>query len=295
MQKLLILAIVGFAAQLVDGALGMGYGLTSTSLLLLSGIAPAVASASVHIAEVVTTAASGVSHMKFGNVDKELVWKLVIPGSIGAFSGACFLSSIPGEIMKPFVSTFLILLGLYVLLRFLVLNDRKSKVRKATNKFYVPLGFIAGFFDATGGGGWGPIATPSLMAKKELEPRKVIGSVAASEFAVAASSSIGFILVLGWNQVNWLWAGAIMIGGIFAAPFAAWLVKIFPAHLLGIVVSGMLILTNIHTLLKIAGISSDHKKYVYIALVVVWISCITFAIIKGRQLKIQNKQSYMES
>lgn len=133
------------------------------------------------------------------------------------------------------------------------------------------------------------------MAKKELEPRKVIGSVAASEFAVAASSSIGFILVLGWNQVNWLWAGAIMIGGIFAAPFAAWLVKIFPAHLLGIVVSGMLILTNIHTLLKIAGISSDHKKYVYIALVVVWISCITFAIIKGRQLKIQNKQSYMES
>src|SRR3954471_3340417 len=119
MRRLVVLALIGLAAQLVDGSLGMAYGVTSTSLLLMFGIAPAVASASVHMAEVVTTAASGVSHIRFGNVDKSVVYKLIIPGSIGAFIGACFLGSIPGDIVKPYVSIFLFILGVYVIYRFL--------------------------------------------------------------------------------------------------------------------------------------------------------------------------------
>ena len=130
MRKLIVFAFIGFLAQLIDGALGMAYGVTSSSLLLAFSIAPAVASASVHLSEVVTTAASGVSHMKFGNVDKKMVYQLIIPGSIGAFLGATFLSNIPGELARPYVSIFLLVLGVYVLFRFLfnykptVVNDK---------------------------------------------------------------------------------------------------------------------------------------------------------------------------
>ena len=120
MRKLIVFAFIGFLAQLIDGALGMAYGVTSSSLLLAFSIAPAVASASVHLSEVVTTAASGVSHIKFGNVDKKMVYKLIIPGSIGAFLGATFLSNIPGEVAKPYVSIFLLVLGVYVLIRFFI-------------------------------------------------------------------------------------------------------------------------------------------------------------------------------
>ncbi len=168
LKKLIILAIIGLCAQLVDGSLGMAYGVTSTSLLLMFGIALAAASASVHLAEVVTTAASGVSHLRFGNVDKGIVKKLIIPGSIGAFIGAIFLGSIPGDIIKPYVSIFLLGLGCFVIYRFLFrTNTAQQKMETNVNKkFFIPLGFIAGFFDATGGGGWGPIATPGIIVKK---------------------------------------------------------------------------------------------------------------------------------
>ena len=127
MKKLIVFALIGFAAQLVDGSLGMAYGVTSTSLLLLFGIAPAVASASVHMAEVVTTAASGLSHLKFGNVDKTVVMRLIIPGSIGAFTGACFLSNLPGERAKPYIAAFLFVLGIYVMSRFLFGKENRVK------------------------------------------------------------------------------------------------------------------------------------------------------------------------
>ncbi len=175
MKKLIVFAFIGFLAQLIDGALGMAYGVTSSSLLLAFSIAPAVASASVHLSEVVTTAASGVSHIKFGNVDKNMVFKLIIPGSIGAFLGATFLSNIPGDLAKPYVSIFLLLLGAYVLFRFLfnfkpsVANENATLSKKES----IPLGFIAGFMDATGGGGWGPIATPVLLSKKEWKLEKL--------------------------------------------------------------------------------------------------------------------------
>lgn len=136
MQKLIVLALVGLAAQLVDGSLGMGYGVTSTSLLLAFGIAPAVASASVHLAEVFTTAASGVSHMKFGNVDKGIIWKLVVPGAVGAFLGATVLSHLPASTLKPYISIFLIALGLYILIRFLINARGALKIKKRPGLTY---------------------------------------------------------------------------------------------------------------------------------------------------------------
>ncbi|WP_071460499.1 sulfite exporter TauE/SafE family protein [Bacillus massilinigeriensis] len=284
MRRLVLLALIGLAAQLVDGSLGMAYGVTSSSLLLLFGIAPAVASASVHMAEVVTTAASGFSHLRFGNVDKHVVKKLIIPGSIGAFLGAVFLGSIPGDIVKPYVSFFLLCLGFYVIYRFLFSDfagSNNGKPVKMTSKFFIPLGFIAGFFDSTGGGGWGPIATPVLMSKK-MEARKVIGTVDTSEFAIALSATAGFLLTLGWSQLNWQWVIALMIGGLIAAPIAAWLVKIIPSHFLGILVGGMIIMTNTKTLMAAIHVPSAGSSAIYTILGSLWLAGIIYVWKKSR-------------
>ncbi|MEK5440914.1 MULTISPECIES: TSUP family transporter [unclassified Fredinandcohnia] len=292
MRRLIILAFIGLAAQLVDGSLGMAYGVTSTSLLLMFGIAPAVASASVHMAEVVTTAASGVSHIRFGNVDKQVVYKLILPGSIGAFLGACFLSSIPGDMIKPYVSTFLLILGVFVIYKFLFKgnSNRTTSNKKWTKKQFVPLGFIAGFFDATGGGGWGPIATPVLLTGNKMEPRKVIGSVDTSEFAIAVSSTLGFLLTLGWTNINFQWVLALMIGGIIAAPIAAWIVKIIPTNLLGVLVGGIIIITNIRTLLGALDISKTFSLYTYTILGVLWLIAVSNVIVKIKKGAYAQKQ-----
>ncbi|MDM5316208.1 sulfite exporter TauE/SafE family protein [Fictibacillus sp. b24] len=280
MKKLIVLALIGLAAQLIDGSLGMAYGVTSTSLLLVAGIAPAAASASVHLAEVVTTAASGISHIKFGNVDRQVVLRLILPGSIGAFIGACFLSSLPGDVVKPYISIFLILLGVYILYRFLFkLGEKRAAASKPfTKKQLLPLGLLAGFLDATGGGGWGPVTTPVLMAKQDMKTRKVIGSVDTSEFAVAVSASIGFFISLGWEQVEWLWVGALMAGGVIAAPIAAWLVRLIPSHILGVLVGGLIIITNIRTLLLTVGLSSDTMFSIYFVLAAFWAVGIIYAV-----------------
>lgn len=279
MKKLIVLALIGLVAQLIDGSLGMAYGVTSTSLLLVAGIAPAAASASVHLAEVVTTAASGISHIKFGNVDRQVVLRLILPGSIGAFAGACFLSSLPGDIVKPYISIFLILLGIYILYRFLFkLGEKRAAAKPFTKKQLLPLGLLAGFLDATGGGGWGPVTTPVLMAKQDMKTRKVIGSVDTSEFAVAVAASIGFFISLGWEQVEWLWVGALMAGGVIAAPIAAWLVRLIPSHILGVLVGGLIILTNTRTLLHTAGLSSNLMFSIYFVLVSFWAVGIIYAV-----------------
>nr|WP_295972125.1 sulfite exporter TauE/SafE family protein [uncultured Bacillus sp.] len=282
MKRLIFLALIGLAAQLVDGSLGMAYGVTSSSLLLMFGIAPAAASASVHMAEVVTTAASGASHIKFGNVDKQIVLKLIIPGSIGAFIGACFLGSIPGEIIKPYVSVFLLILGFFVLYRFLFTfhSPKQQAKRKMGKKHFVPLGFIAGFFDATGGGGWGPITTPVLLTGSKMEPRKIIGSVDTSEFAIAGSSTLGFLITLGWTQINFQWVAALIIGGLIAAPIAAWLVKIIPTNLLGILVGGIIIMTNIRTLLGALDVSQKLSLFTFFILVILWAAAVVSVIYK---------------
>ena len=284
MRKLIILALIGFLAQLIDGALGMAYGVTSTSLLLAFGLVPASASATVHMAEVVTTAASGISHIKFGNVDRQAVIKLIIPGSMGAFLGACFLSNLPGDIVKPYISLFLLFLGGFVLFRFLLMDHSKSERKSIylSRKKSSLLGFLAGFADATGGGGWGPITTPVLLSQKGSSPRKVIGTVDTSEFAIAISATLGFLISLGWESINWTWAISFMIGGIFAAPIAAWLVKRLPSYLLGVLIGGFIILTNIHILLQVWEIGNFWNAFIYSCMVIGWIALIFLVIRKNK-------------
>ncbi|KKK38667.1 membrane protein [Mesobacillus campisalis] len=280
MKKLIVFAFIGFLAQLIDGGLGMGYGVTSSSLLLAFSIAPAVASASVHLSEVVTTAASGISHIKFGNVDKQTVYRLVIPGSIGAFLGATFLSNLPGDLARPYISLFLLFLGVYVLIRFLF-NFRPSEEKKnisLSRKQSIPLGLIAGFADATGGGGWGPIATPVLLSKKGMSARKVVGTVDTSEFAIAVSATIGFLISLGWAQVNWFWVAALMIGGVIAAPIAAWMVQKVHAQLMGVLVGGFIILVNSRTMAHTWIEDASIHPYVYAGLALLWLVSILYTI-----------------
>ncbi|PJN89730.1 sulfite exporter TauE/SafE family protein [Bacillus sp. mrc49] len=278
MRKLIVFAFIGFLAQLIDGSLGMAYGVTSTSLLLTFGIAPAVASASVHLAEVVTTAASGVSHLKFGNVDRNALFKLIIPGSIGAFAGACFLSQLPGEVIKPYISLFLLILGAFVLFRFL--STTKTSEKKSINlsrKKSVLLGLVAGFADATGGGGWGPITTPVLLSQKGVPARKVVGTVDTSEFAIAVSATLGFLIALGWQDVNWFWVISLMAGGIIAAPIAAWIVTKLPSHLLGVLVGGFIVLTNARTLIVTCGV--DYwAMAIYLLILLGWAGSLIFVI-----------------
>lgn len=280
MKKLIIFSVIGFLAQLVDGSLGMGFGATSSSLLLMFGLAPAAASASIHMAEIVTTAASGASHLWFKNVDKGILLKLTIPGAISAFIGAAFLSSIPGGMIKPFISIFLIFLGVYILIRFLFFNHASSKNTGSpiSKKLLTPLGIVGGFFDAVGGGGWGPITAPVLIARRGISPRKVIGTVDTSEFAIAVSATLGFILFLGLEQFHWQLVIAFMIGGVIAAPIAAWLVRIVPSYMLGVLVGGFIILTNSMTIIKTVGLPVSLASLTYGLIIVFWMVAILYQV-----------------
>lgn len=266
MRKLIVLAVVGLAAQLVDGSLGMGYGVTSSTLLVLAGLTPAAASASVHFSELGTNLASGASHWKLRNVDWRVVGRIAGPGAIGAFLGATALSNLSTEAAAPVMAVILALLGVYIIVR-TIIGIRPRFKSQLTLKFLAPLGVFAGFIDATGGGGWGPVATPALLADGRMEPRKVIGSIDTSEFAVSAAASIGFLIGLGASGINWGFALALLIGGLLAAPLAAYLVKVAPTHLLGVAVGGMILLTNSRTLLKTADAPDPARFAVYGAIV----------------------------
>jgi uncharacterized membrane protein YfcA len=285
MANFLLLAIVGLLAQLVDGSLGMAYGVTSQSLLLTVGIAPALASASVHIAEVGTTAASGASHWRFGNVDWAKVWPLAIPGAIGAFLGAVVLSAfITAEAAEPIVAVFLFALGIFVLARFSFRrHQRPVEVRPVPRSFLAPLGLIAGFLDAAGGGGWGPISTPTLLSSGRMEPRKIIGTVDTSEFLVALSASIGFLFALSFAEIPWTVVGALLLGGVVAAPIAAYIVRILPARILGSAVGGLILVTNMKTFLEAVGVGGVLAVLIYILIVAVWIAAVVFSIRVNRQ------------
>jgi uncharacterized membrane protein YfcA len=276
-RKLLVLAFVGLLAQLVDGALGMGYGVTSTTLLLIAGLAPASASASVHLAEVGTTLAAGISHWRFGNVDWKVVGRIAIPGAVGAFIGATVLSSLSTESAAPWMAGILLVLGCYLLLRF----ARPLGPRKAAGplraRFLGPLGLVAGFVDATGGGGWGPVATPSLLVSGRMEPRKVIGSVDTAEVIVAGSASIGFLIGLGSQGFVLPTVAALLVGGVIAAPIAAWLVRTMPAQLLGAAVGGLIVLTNTRTLVRALEIDGALATPLYLAVVAAWVVAIGFS------------------
>ncbi len=284
MQFLLVLLAVGFVAQLVDGALGMAYGTTSTSLALAAGLTPATASASVHMAELGTTLASGISHRRFGNIEWRTVKAVGLTGAAGAFLGAVVLSSISAELAKPWMAAILLALGVYILVRFTVGGPPRLRGASGVRRrFLAPLGFGAGFVDATGGGGWGPAMTPTLLATGKMEPRKVIGSVDTSEFLVALAASVGFLLALGSQGIAWSFVGALLVGGVVAAPVAAWLVRMITAGLLGAAVGGMIILTNVRTLFEVLEVDSGVRDPVYIAIGATWLLAIAVVVRRHRQ------------
>ena len=276
MRKLIVVALVGLGAQLVDGSLGMGYGVTSSTLLLIIGLSPAAASASVHFSELGTNIASGVAHWRLRNVDWRVVARIAGPGAIGAFLGATVLSTLSTEAAEPVMSGLLAALGLYVLIRFVV--GRRPALRKQpTTKFLAPLGLVAGFVDATGGGGWGPVATPALLADGRMAPRKVIGSIDTSEFAVSAAASLGFLFGLGAAGISWSLALALLIGGLIAAPVAAWLVRLAPAHVLGVAVGGVILLSNSRTLFKAFEVHDGIRVAGYVAVVALTVLALVLA------------------
>ena len=285
MRSIVVLAIVGLAAQLVDGSLGMAYGVTSATLLLAIGISPALASTSVHLAEVGTTLASGVSHWRFGNVDWTKVGWLAVPGGIGAFFGAVVLAAvISAEAAKPIIAIFLFCLGAYILSRFSFRRREKPvNVRPIPRKFLSPLGLVAGFLDAAGGGGWGPISTPTLLSSGRMEPRKIVGTVDTSEFVVAFAASVGFLISLNFADIPWQVVGALLVGGVVAAPIAAWVVRILPMRVLGTAVGGIILITNMKTVLQAGGVSGGLAIVAYALIVVIWVAALAHSIMVNRQ------------
>jgi uncharacterized membrane protein YfcA len=282
-QGLLILAFVGLIAQLVDGSLGMAYGVTSSTLLLTVGITPAAASAAVHFSEIGTTIVSGFSHHKLGNVDWRTVRIIAIPGGVGAFAGATILSNIDGDAAKPWVAVLLLGLGVYVMWRFLVLGGRRPVFKgKESGWFLAPLGLVAGTMDAIGGGGWGPVGTTTLLSTGRLEPRKVVGSIDASEFIVALGGSVGFLLALGSQGINFGYAGALLVGGVIAAPFAAWLVRHMAPRVLGVAAGGLIVVTNVRTIMLAYGIKETPLLVTLGALMGAWAILVVWTIRRER-------------
>lgn len=285
MERVIIFALVGLAAQVVDGSLGMAYGVTSSTLLLAAGIAPAAASASVHLAEIGTTAVSGFSHWRFGNVDWGVVARIAVPGAIGAFLGATVLSNLSTEAATPWMALILLALGVYIISRFVFRRPPTITLgTRPRTAFLAPLGLFAGFVDATGGGGWGPVATPTLISSGKLDPRRVIGSVSAAEFAVTIAASIGFITALGTQGIDPAIVIALLAGGVIAAPFAAYLVRRLSLPILGALVGGVILITNTRTIMR----SFDAERgWAYVVLGLVWVALIVFAVRKDRANKAQ--------
>jgi uncharacterized protein len=235
-QDLIPFIMVGFAAQLVDGALGMAFGVISTTLLMSRGLDPASASASVHVVEVFTTGASGISHSLHKNVNWRLFRRIAIPGVIGGALGAYVLTLAAGR-AKPFVLAYLAAIGLYLLWRALRHAHQERKPR-----IVEPLGLIGGFLDAAGGGGWGPVVTSNLLVQG-AHPRKVIGTVNTAEFFVTATISATFIVSMGWSVFTKAMIG-LLIGGLAAAPLGGFAAKRIPARVLLVLVSILLIATS---------------------------------------------------
>ncbi|HET9048402.1 MAG TPA: sulfite exporter TauE/SafE family protein [Chiayiivirga sp.] len=237
---------VGFVAQLVDGALGMAFGvITNTMLVSVLGVAPARASASVHLVETFTTAASGLSHILHGNVDWKLFRRLALPGVVGGVLGACLLANVDGSVARPWVMGYLIVIGFYLLWRALRM---RRQTHHCDARLVAPLGLVGGFLDAAGGGGWGSVVTSNLLAQGS-EPRRTIGTVNAAEFFVTLTVSISFMLAIGLSAFSIATIGLIA-GGVVAAPFGAMLTKRFAAKNLLLLVSIILIAASSFSLFR---------------------------------------------
>lgn len=239
----LLFVAVGFVAQMIDGALGMAYGVTSTTVLLSAGVPPATASACVHAAETFTTGASGLAHWRLANIDRKLVYRLAIPGMIGGAIGAYVLVNLPGEKLRPVISAYLLILGVVILIKAL---RRSSKVDFPVIRI-APLGFFGGLLDAIGGGGWGAIVTSTLIGNG-VAARYAIGSVNLAEFFVTATISVTFLATIGLTL--WPIILALVLGGILAAPFAAYATKHIPDRVLMILVGSVVVILSLRSLLR---------------------------------------------
>lgn len=232
---------VGFLAQAVDGALGMAYGVTAATFLLSLGASPAVASASVHIAEVFTTGISGIAHVRYGNVDRRLFLRLLLPGVIGAVLGAVLVTQIDGRALKPFISAYLLIIGVYILSK----AFRKFRARHGEPRHVGKLALFGGFVDSVGGGGWGPVVTSTLVGSGN-DPRTTIGSVNFAEFFITLATAAAFTALA--SETTWLVVAGLVVGGLFAAPFAALLCRKMSARTLLCMVGALITLLSAYNL-----------------------------------------------
>jgi uncharacterized membrane protein YfcA len=294
MTGLILIALAGFGASFIDGALGMGFGVTSTTLLLAVGLSPALASASVHLAKLGTAAASGTAHARFGNVDWAGVRRIGLPGAVGAFAGATVLSNLSTKAALPFTGTLLFILGVYIVIRFVMGRAPRRKPGTPGNRLMIPLGLVGGFVDATGGGGWGPVTTPTLLADGRLSPARVVGTVNTAEFIVALAASLGFLIGLGTAGIDLGIVLALLIGGVIAAPLAAWLVRFLNPRILGVVVGCFILLLNARLILMAVGADPVVWWTVYAVLVTasaVSITVVVRAVRRDREVPAEGTES----
>ena len=244
----LLYVLIGFFAQMIDGTLGMAYGVSCrTFLKTVAGLPSALASAVVHVAEVPTTLASGVSHLKLKNVDRSLLLRLLVPGIVGGVLGAWFLSSV-GDKLEPFIDAYLIIMGFLILRKAL----QKHSAERHIGKMIYPLGFAGGFLDATGGGGWGPVVTSTMLAVGH-DVKKTIGTVNTAEFLVTVAETTTFVVLLNDFTSYWQIILGLIVGGVCAAPLAAWFCKKIPARPLLGIVGALIIGLNLYNLLQWIG------------------------------------------
>jgi uncharacterized membrane protein YfcA len=246
LDEFLLFVAVGFVAQMVDGAIGMAYGLIATSVLISFGTSPAMASASIHAAEVFTTGASGYAHWRVGNVDRRLVLRLAVPGVLGGIAGAIFASQMPGHVIRPLVSLYLAAMGGVILWRALRPRREAPPPRRV-----LPLGLAGGFLDAAGGGGWGPLVASTLIGRGKV-PRIAIGSTNAAEFFVTFAITAAFFGAIGLDL--WVVILGLVAGGILAAPFAALVTRRLPDRPLMLIVGMVLVLLSLRNLAAALGI-----------------------------------------
>lgn len=276
----------------------MGFGVLSMSLLLAAGILPALASATVHIAKIFTAIASGAAHWRFGNVDGRVFVLLGVPGAVGGYLGAVVLSNLSLAAARPYVSIVLLVLGLVILSRFLHGRRQRRIAAEASSEEFAsappssrrppwllaPLGLIGGFIDASGGGGWGPVTTSTLVASGRLSARTTIGTVNAA-LLVALAASAGFLLELGGEGVRWDITGAMLVGGVLAAIPAAWMVRHIDERTLGIAVGALILLLSVDSVLSLLQPPEQILLVLRVVGVVLTIALLAFAVLRARAAK----------
>jgi uncharacterized protein len=240
-NDILLFIVIGFAAQMVDGAIGMAYGITASTMLMSTGVPPVTASAAVHASEVFTTAASGTAHWRMGNIDRKLVARLAVPGMLGGVIGAYILATVAGDNIRPFVSAYLLVMGVVILWRAIWTERSEHKAPKHVGV----LGLVGGFLDAIGGGGWGAMVTTTMIGRG-VTPRMAIGSANLAEFFVTVTITATFVATVGLSL--WPVITGLVIGGVIAAPFAAYTAKHLPDQPVMILVGVVVILLSLRTL-----------------------------------------------